>query len=61
MGIEADNISLNLSSMMTYKEEGVQGNVKGIDFSLKKIRLKIFMARRRLSKIIKFQSVALKE
>ena len=39
MGIEADNISLNLSSMMTYKEEGVQGNVKGIDFLFKKNKI----------------------
>ena len=39
MGIETDNISLNLSSMMTYKEEGVQGNVKGIDFLFKKNKI----------------------
>ena len=39
MGIEADNISLNLSSMMNYKEEGVQGNVKGIDFLFKKNKI----------------------
>ena len=39
MGIEADNISLNLESMMSYKDEGVQGNVKGIDFLFKKNKI----------------------
>ena len=39
MGIEAENISLNLSAMMSYKDEGVQGNVKGIDYLFKKNKI----------------------
>ena len=39
MGIEAENISLNLSAMMSYKDEGVQGNVRGIDYLFKKNKI----------------------
>ena len=36
MGINVDNVSINLQEMMNYKEEGINGNVKGIDFLFKK-------------------------
>ena len=36
MGINVDNVSINLQDMMNYKEEGISGNVKGIDFLFKK-------------------------
>ena len=36
MGINVDNVSINLQEMMSYKEEGITGNVKGIDFLFKK-------------------------
>ena len=36
MGINVDNVSLNLEDMMSYKDEGIDGNVKGIEFLFKK-------------------------
>ena len=35
MVLEMSNVSLNLESMMSYKDEGVQGNVKGMISFLK--------------------------
>jgi dihydrolipoamide dehydrogenase len=36
MGINVENVSLNLDDMMSYKDEGIDGNVKGIEFLFKK-------------------------
>ena len=36
MGIKSEKVSLNLSEMMEYKNEGIDGNVKGIEFLFKK-------------------------
>jgi len=36
MGIEAEKMTFNLEGMMKYKSDGVEGNVKGIDFLFKK-------------------------
>ncbi len=36
MGIETEKITVNLEGMMKYKSDGVEGNVKGIDFLFKK-------------------------
>ena len=36
MGINVDNVSLNLEDMMSYKDDGIDGNVKGIEFLFKK-------------------------
>ena len=36
MGINVDNVTINLQEMMNYKDEGINGNVKGIDFLFKK-------------------------
>ena len=36
MGIEAEKMTVNLERMMKYKSDGVEGNVKGIDFLFKK-------------------------
>ena len=36
MGIEAEKMTVNLEVMMKYKSDGVEGNVKGIDFLFKK-------------------------
>ena len=36
MGIEVGKPKLDLSRMMTFKQEGVDGNVKGVEFLLKK-------------------------
>ena len=42
MGINVDNLSINLQEMMSYKEEGINGNVKGIDFLFKKNKVASF-------------------
>jgi len=39
MGINVENVSLNLKDMMSYKDEGIDGNVKGIDFLFKKNKI----------------------
>jgi dihydrolipoamide dehydrogenase len=36
MGIGVGSLSLDLAAMMTFKDEGVDGNVKGVEFLLKK-------------------------
>src|SRR6201747_1806674 len=36
MGIEVGAPKLNLAAMMKFKDEGVDGNVKGVDYLLKK-------------------------
>ena len=36
MGIKSEKVSLNLAEMMEYKNEGIDGNVKGIEFLFKK-------------------------
>jgi dihydrolipoamide dehydrogenase len=42
MGINVDNVTINLQEMMNYKEEGINGNVKGIDFLFKKNKVASF-------------------
>ena len=42
MGINVDNVTINLQEMMNYKEEGINGNVKGIDFLFKKNKVANF-------------------
>ena len=57
MGIETDNVSLNLETMMKYKDDGVQGNVKGIDFLFKKNKIENFYGE---AKIISPNKLAIK-
>src|ERR1700704_5748379 len=42
MGIDVGQPKLNLSAMMKFKDEGVDGNVKGVDFLLKKNKVDTF-------------------
>src|SRR3982074_889091 len=44
MGIEVGQPKLNLSAMMKFKDEGVDGNVKGVDYLLKKNKVDAFRA-----------------
>src|SRR3954471_10268864 len=39
MGIGVGKPKLDLAAMMTFKDEGVDGNVKGVDFLLKKNKI----------------------
>src|SRR4051812_10426302 len=39
MGIGVSNPKLNLAAMMKFKDQGVEGNVKGVEFLLKKNRI----------------------
>src|ERR1700737_1088491 len=41
MGIEVGQPKLNLAAMMKFKGEGVDGNVKGVDYLLKKNKVDI--------------------
>lgn len=36
MGIKLGSVKLDLNAMMTYKQEGIDGNTKGVEFLLKK-------------------------
>src|SRR5476651_2216050 len=42
MGIKVGKPKLDLAAMMTFKDEGVDGNVKGVDFLLKKNKVDTF-------------------
>ena len=42
MGIDVGQPKLNLSAMMKFKDEGVDGNVKGVDYLLKKNKVDAF-------------------
>jgi dihydrolipoamide dehydrogenase len=42
MGIDVGQPKLNLSAMMKFKDEGVDGNVKGVDYLLKKNKVDTF-------------------
>ena len=42
MGIGVGTPKLDLAAMMTYKDEGVDGNVKGVEFLLKKNKVDAF-------------------
>ena len=48
MGINVDNVSINLQEMMSYKEEGINGNVKGIDFLFKKNKVASFYGKAKI-------------
>ena len=39
MGIGVGTPKLDLAALMTFKDEGVDGNVKGVDFLLKKNKI----------------------
>ena len=57
MGINVENISLNLDDMMSYKDEGIDGNVKGIEFLFKKNKVTGIFAQ---AKIISNNQINLK-
>src|SRR5881392_1263097 len=42
MGIGVSKPKLDLAAMMTFKDEGVDGNVKGVEFLLKKNKIDAF-------------------
>src|SRR5918995_2030223 len=49
MGIEVGEPKLDLSRMMAFKQEGVDGNVKGVEFLLKKNKIDAFIGTARIA------------
>src|ERR1700692_4287168 len=49
MGIGVSTPKLNLKAMMTFKDEGVDGNVKGVEFLLKKNKIDAFRGTARIA------------
>ena len=49
MGIELGQPKLDLAAMMTFKDEGVDGNVKGVAFLLKKNKIDSFQGLGRIT------------
>jgi dihydrolipoamide dehydrogenase len=49
MGIEVGAPKLDLGAMMKFKQEGVDGNVKGVDFLLKKNKVDAYMGAGRIT------------
>jgi len=49
MGINVGKPKLDLAAMMTFKDEGVDGNVKGVDFLLKKNKVDTFRGTGRIA------------
>src|SRR3984957_21153921 len=43
MGIKVGKPSVDLSAMLKYKEKGVEGNVKGVDYLFKKNKIDTFI------------------
>ena len=42
MGIGVGEPQLDLKQMMEFKDEGIEGNIKGIDFLFKKNKIETF-------------------
>src|SRR6185503_18665954 len=49
MGIGVGKPKLDLGAMMKFKDEGVEGNVKGVDFLLKKNKIDAFRGTARIA------------
>ena len=49
MGISVSAPKLDLPSMMNFKQQGIDGNVKGVEFLMKKNKIDVVMARARFS------------
>ena len=49
MGIEVGEPKLDLETMMAFKDEGVDGNVKGVEFLLKKNKVDAFFGTARIA------------
>ena len=49
MGIAVGKPKLDLAAMMKFKDEGVDGNVKGVDFLLKKNKIETFHGAARIA------------
>jgi len=49
MGINVGKPKLNLAAMMTFKDEGVDGNVKGVEFLLKKNKVDTYRGTGRIA------------
>src|SRR6186997_733582 len=49
MGIQVGAPKLDLAAMMKFKQEGVDGNVKGVDFLLKKNKVDAYMGAGRIT------------
>lgn len=49
MGIEVSKPKLDLAQMMKFKDEGVEGNVKGVDFLFRKNKVEAFRGRGRIT------------
>ena len=49
MGIKVSAPKLDLAQMMKFKQEGVEGNVKGVDFLFKKNKVDAFIGRGRIT------------
>ena len=48
LGIKVGALKLDLARMMKFKDEGVEGNVKGVEFLLKKNKVEAFQGRGRI-------------
>ena len=49
MGIKVGTPKLDLAAMMKFKDEGVDGNVKGVDFLLKKNKVDTYRGTGRIA------------
>jgi dihydrolipoamide dehydrogenase len=49
MGIKVSAPKLDLAQMMTFKQEGVDGNVKGVDFLFKKNKIDAYVGKGRIA------------
>jgi hypothetical protein len=51
LGITVGELTLDLKKMMAFKDEGVQGNVKGVEFLLKKNKIDTFQGTARIAAV----------
>ena len=51
LGIQVGEATLDLSKMMAFKDEGVEGNVKGVEFLLKKNKVDMFHGTARIAAV----------
>src|SRR5271168_3351707 len=49
MGIKVGNPSVDLAAMLAYKQQGVDGNVKGVDYLFKKNKIESFIGTGRIA------------
>ena len=51
LGIQVGEATLDLQKMMAFKDEGVEGNVKGVEFLLKKNKVDMFYGTARIAAV----------